>query len=137
MELKAEWIFKSDPIDIAKLSPETRLKVIRFADVAPKYRLSKRIVWDTLPDGTPVFAEVYPDRLQADYFSARQDLFSIPEEQVKFFVDQLDIGKRMDKLQDRGATEAECNIDHEEMLGFEAELIELGERIMRTPKLPS
>jgi hypothetical protein len=124
----AEWIFTSDRVDLAKLSNDTKVKLIRFADVAPQYRLSKRIVHDEFG-----FAEVIPQQVLEHYFRALADLETIPEPEVKFFVDQIDLRKRTDRLHARGASDWDCEIDFREMLGFESEIILLGERIMRAP----
>jgi hypothetical protein len=134
MEVETKWTLTSDPVDISKLSPETRVKLIVFADVAGHYHLSKRIIWTNMSG--PVFSVVYPDQIAKDYFNAWENLKSIPEEQVRWFVDNADSAAKIDEFQQRRADQNREPQNYEftriwdEAQNFERELIALGDRII-------
>jgi hypothetical protein len=136
MNVETKWAFTSDRVDISKLSSETSLKLITFADVAPTYHLSKRVVWSYLGGG-PVYSIVYPDGVPNNYFEAWAKLKMIPEEQVKFFVDNADVSAKIDEFQQRCADQNREPHDYEfariwdEAQNFERELIALGERVIQ------
>ena len=137
MNLETKWTLASDPVDITKLSPETRIKLTVFANVAPRYHLSKRIVW-TYVGNSPGYSVFYPHEIVKDYFNAWAELKTIPEEQVRFFVDNADAATKTDEFQQRCADRNREPLDYEftriwdESQNFERELIALGERITQS-----
>ncbi|MCU1241755.1 MAG: hypothetical protein JWO71_2481 [Candidatus Acidoferrum typicum] len=150
----AEWTFTSEPVNIAELSSDTIRKLVRFADVAPAYHFSKRIIW--VFDTGPSCCVTYPPEVMIGYLNAFEDLKTIPEPEVKFFVENADLATKTEEIQernhkadlatkteeiqernhkaDREPSDWEFEMVRDECQNFERELIVLGERIMRTPK---
>jgi hypothetical protein len=135
MDVETEWAFTSDRVDISKLSSETRIKLVIFADVAGRYHLSKRVVWTYMRGA--VYSVIYPDGIAKDYFKAWDELKTIPDEQVKFFVDNADSTAKIDEFQkhcaeqNREPEKSEFTRIWDESQNFERELIALGDRVIR------
>ena len=116
-------------IKVANLSPETRWRLMRFAETFDKRQNTLRVIAEPagLP-GSPAGEEMMEheeSQFDNELLECRQALNQCPEPEVRGLLDQIDSGKILDRLQNK-ATRDEYDAAYHEMKMVEQSVVELG-----------
>ncbi len=123
-----------EPIDVGKLTPETRWRLMRFAEIFDKRQKTLRVIAE--PGGVPgspagnEITEREESPFDHEFLECREDLKKCSKLEVHDILDQADSGKILDRLQNK-ATPEEYTAAYREMQHVEASIVELGRKCGR------
>ncbi len=121
-----------DPkIDAAKLNPETRAALVRFGKAARRYydpKFNKKEFITIRKMRVPV-ERIVPRSVETDYLDAKEALLNVPDQELRGFLDQIDVGKLLDSLE--GTSPEEHTTAYQNMVRLEKDLVQF------VSKLPS
>jgi hypothetical protein len=122
---------KTEPIT---LSPETRQRLVRFAEALEEQAYMTRTVTERVSQFTDEIwtHEVAPQYISDRALDCRADLFNCPEPEIKKLVERIDVIAILDRLQNK-ATEQEYAESHLDIRRAEKELSELGWKCKMEP----